>query len=131
MQTDHLTHVPFSSLGLTDALLESVEDAGFVYCTPIQAATLPLALKGQDIAGQAQTGTGKTAAFVLAALHHLMETPVAEDAVGPWAIVIAPTRELAVQIHRDAELLDSVRSEAPLVQFFLPWFQNRFQPRPK
>jgi ATP-dependent RNA helicase RhlB len=51
---------------------------------------LPLALKGQDIAGQAQTGTGKTAAFVLAALHHLMETPIAEGAVGPWAIVIAP-----------------------------------------
>ncbi|HRF44110.1 MAG TPA: DEAD/DEAH box helicase [Candidatus Competibacteraceae bacterium] len=105
MQKDHLTHVPFSSLSLTDSLLESLEDAGFVYCTPIQAATLPLALKGQDIAGQAQTGTGKTAAYVLAALHHLMETPVAENATGPWAIVIAPTRELAVQIHRDAELL--------------------------
>ncbi len=105
MQTDYLTHVPFSSLGLSDSLLESVEDAGFIYCTPIQAATLPLALRGQDIAGQAQTGTGKTAAFLLAALHHLMETPIAEDAVGPWAIVIAPTRELAVQIHRDAELL--------------------------
>ncbi|MDQ5911568.1 MAG: ATP-dependent helicase RhlB [Pseudomonadota bacterium] len=105
MQTDHLTHVPFSALGLTESLQESLEDAGFVYCTPIQAATLPLALKGQDIAGQAQTGTGKTAAYVLAALHHLMETPIAENTVGPWAIVIAPTRELAVQIHRDAELL--------------------------
>ena len=105
MQKDHLTHVPFSSLGLNDALLESLEDAGFTYCTPIQAATLPLALQGQDIAGQAQTGTGKTAAFLLAALHHLMETPVPEDRVGPWTIVIAPTRELAVQIHRDAELL--------------------------
>ncbi|HRD48958.1 MAG: DEAD/DEAH box helicase [Candidatus Competibacter sp.] len=105
MQTDHLTHVPFSSLGLSESLLESLDDAGFVHCTPIQAATLPLALKGQDIAGQAQTGTGKTAAFLLAALHHLMETPIAEGAAGPWAIVIAPTRELAVQIHRDAELL--------------------------
>ena len=105
MQKDHLTQVPFSALGLNDALLESLEDADFVHCTPIQAATLPLALQGQDIAGQAQTGTGKTAAFLLAALHHLMETPVAEDAVGPWALIIAPTRELAVQIHRDAELL--------------------------
>jgi len=105
MQKDHLTPVPFAALGLHDALLESVEDAGFSYCTPIQAATLPPALKGQDIAGQAQTGTGKTAAFLLATLHHLMQTPVAEDAVGPWAIIIAPTRELAVQIHRDAELL--------------------------
>ena len=105
METDHLTHIPFSSLALSDSLLESLEDAGFVHCTPIQAATLPLALKGQDIAGQAQTGTGKTAAFLLAAFHHLMENPVAEDAVGPWTIVIAPTRELAVQIHRDAESL--------------------------
>lgn len=103
MQKDHLTHVFFSSLGLTDSLLESLEDASFVHCTPIQAATLPLALKGQDIAGQAQTGTGKTAAFLLATLHYLMEAPVAEDAVGPWAIILAPTRELAVQIHRDAE----------------------------
>ena len=83
MQTDHLTHVPFSSLGLTDALLESVEDAGFVYCTPIQAATLPLALKGQDIAGQAQTGTGKTAAFVLAATSLRKEEGIAQK--GPKA----------------------------------------------
>ena len=105
MQTDHLSSTPFSSLALNDALMESLEDAGFTHCTPIQAATLPLALQGQDIAGQAQTGTGKTAAYLLAALHRLMETPVAEDAVGPWAIIIAPTRELAVQIHRDAELL--------------------------
>jgi ATP-dependent RNA helicase RhlB len=105
MQNDHLTHVPFAALGLSESLQESLEDAGFAFCTPIQAATLPLALKGQDIAGQAQTGTGKTAAYVLAALHHLMENPIAGDTVGPWAIVIAPTRELAVQIHRDAELL--------------------------
>ncbi len=105
MQKDHLTPVPFAALGLHEALLESVEDAGFTHCTPIQAATLPPALKGQDIAGQAQTGTGKTAAYLLAILHRLMEIPVAEDAVGPWAIVLAPTRELAVQIHRDAELL--------------------------
>lgn len=105
MQKDHLTQVLFSSLNLSDSLLESLEDAGFAYCTPIQAATLPLALKGQDIAGQAQTGTGKTAAFLLAALHHLMETPVADQAVGPWAVILAPTRELAVQIHRDAELI--------------------------
>ena len=105
MQTDHLTRVTFSSLGLSPALMESLEDMGFVHCTPIQAATLPLALQGQDIAGQAQTGTGKTAAYLLAALHYLMETPVAVEARGPWAMVIAPTRELAVQIHRDAELL--------------------------
>lgn len=105
MEKDHLTHILFSSLGLSESLLESLEDTGFVHCTPIQAGTLPLALKGQDIAGQAQTGTGKTAAFLLATLHYLMETPVAEDAMGPWAVILAPTRELAVQIHRDAELI--------------------------
>ena len=105
MEKDHLTDVRFDSLGLTESLLESLEDAGFTYCTPIQAATLPLALQGIDIAGQAQTGTGKTAAFLLAALHYLMETPVDQDKVGPWVIVLAPTRELAIQIHRDAELL--------------------------
>lgn len=105
MQEDYLTTIPFSSLHLSDSLLESLEDAGFFYCTPIQAATLPVALKGQDIAGQAQTGTGKTAAFLLATLHHLMETPITADAVGPWAIIIAPTRELAVQIYKDAILI--------------------------
>ncbi len=105
MEKNYLTKVPFTSLGLTECLLESLEDMGFVYCTPIQAATLPLALKGIDMAGQAQTGTGKTAAFLLATLHCLMETPVEESKVGPWAIILAPTRELALQIHRDAELL--------------------------
>ncbi len=105
MEKNHLTNVPFASLGLSESLLESLEDTGFKYCTPIQAETLPLALKGIDIAGQAQTGTGKTAAFLLATLHYLMETPVEEDKVGPWAIILAPTRELAIQIHKDAELL--------------------------
>ncbi len=105
MEKNHLTTISFTALGLTDSLLESLEDAGLTYCTPIQAATLPLALKGMDIAGQAQTGTGKTAAFLLATLHYLMEKPVDEDKVGPWAIILAPTRELALQIHKDAELL--------------------------
>ncbi len=105
MEKNHLTHTPFTKFNLTPALLESLEDHGLTYCTPIQAATLPLALTGKDLAGQAQTGTGKTAAFLLATLHYLMETPVEEDRRGPWAIILAPTRELAVQIHRDAEQL--------------------------
>lgn len=105
MENRHLTHIRFDSLGLTESLLESLEDMGFTHCTPIQAAILPYALKGMDVAGQAQTGTGKSAAFLLAILHYLMETPVEEDKTGPWAIVLAPTRELALQIHRDAELL--------------------------
>lgn len=105
MENNHLTNLPFTSLGLTESLLEGLEDAGFTYCTPIQEAVLPLALQGKDIAGQAQTGTGKTAAFLLATLHYLMETPVDEDKVGPWAIILAPTRELALQIFKDVESL--------------------------
>ncbi len=105
MEKSPLTSVSFQSLGLTESLLESLEDAGFTHCTPIQAETLPKVLKGIDVAGQAQTGTGKTAAFLLATLHYLMETPVDEDKIGPWAIILAPTRELALQIHKDAELL--------------------------
>ncbi len=105
MKNDALTDVRFDSLGLTPSLLDGLEEAGFTYCTPIQAATLPLALKGRDVAGQAQTGTGKSAAFLLATMHYLMETPVEEDKRGPWSIMLAPTRELALQIHKDAELL--------------------------
>ncbi len=105
MEKNHLSIVPFSSLKLNEPLLESLEDTGFTHCTPIQAATLPLALQGKDVAGQAQTGTGKTAAFLLSIMNYLMETPVDDDSTGPWAIILAPTRELAIQIHKDAELL--------------------------
>ena len=73
-------------------------------CTPIQSKALPLALDGQDTAGQAQTGTGKTAAY-LVALFHRLETmpPPKADRRDPRALILAPTRELAVQIHADAE----------------------------
>jgi ATP-dependent RNA helicase RhlB len=105
MSEEHTTDVTFESLGLHESLLTGLNDAGYTHCTPIQAATLPIALGGRDVAGQAQTGTGKSAAFLLAAMHHLMTTPVAEDRTGPWAVMIAPTRELALQIHKDAEKL--------------------------
>ena len=105
MKQDHLTDVTFKSLGLTPSLLDSLEEAKFSRCTPIQAATLPYAMHGKDVAGQAQTGTGKSAAFLLATMHYLMETPVEEDKVGPWSLMLAPTRELALQIHKDAEQL--------------------------
>ncbi|WP_290633069.1 DEAD/DEAH box helicase [Aquisalimonas sp.] len=105
MENDHMTDVTLKSLALSPSLQDSLDETAFTHCTPIQAATLPLAMKGRDVAGQAQTGTGKSAAFLLATMHHLMETPVEEDKRGPWAIVLAPTRELAIQIHKDAELL--------------------------
>src|SRR6201997_3679895 len=99
--------VAFSSLGLRAELMQGIQAAGFVDCTPIQAQTLPLALAGRDVAGQAQTGTGKTAAFLVALYQALLTRPAAASRA-PTAIralVIAPTRELAVQIHRDALIL--------------------------
>ena len=83
-------------------------------CTPIQAETLPRALAGLDVAGQAQTGTGKTAAFLVALYTHLLRYPATASRPGtsPRAFVLAPTRELAIQIHKDAELLGDVTAEA-------------------
>ena len=107
MTDTHITSVRFTDLGLAQPLLQGIEEAGFSFCTPIQAQTLPLALKGQDIAGQAQTGTGKTAAFLLATFHYLL-THAPENARRPnqpRALILAPTRELAIQIHKDAEEL--------------------------
>ncbi|NDY97020.1 DEAD/DEAH box helicase [Wenzhouxiangella sp. C33] len=85
--------------------MRGLADAGFEACTPIQARTLPLALSGRDVAGQARTGTGKTAAFLLAIFRQLLSPGSKGPGPNPRAICIAPTRELAIQIHRDAELL--------------------------
>jgi len=107
MSDHHLTAVSFASLNLPETLLQGVREAGFEYCTPIQAEALPPALAGRDVAGQAQTGTGKTAAFLLAAFNRLLTQPAAPERrpTSPRAVMLAPTRELAVQIHRDAEAL--------------------------
>jgi ATP-dependent RNA helicase RhlB len=107
MADEHLTEVSFTNLHLPESLARGVADAGFERCTPIQAQTLPRALAGFDIAGQAQTGTGKTAAFLIALYSRLLraEVPSTRKINSPLALIIAPTRELAVQIHHDAELL--------------------------
>jgi ATP-dependent RNA helicase RhlB len=107
MTEKHLSDTRFDSFGLSEDIMAGVRDAGFEYCTPIQAGTLPVALQGRDVAGQAQTGTGKTAAFLLATLHHLETHPPAADRKPnqPRALMLAPTRELAVQIHKDALVL--------------------------
>jgi ATP-dependent RNA helicase RhlB len=99
--------IRFSELDLPEQCLEGVRAAGFETCTPIQARALPRALKGHDVAGQAQTGTGKTAAFLLATFTHLLKHPArpAGDRPAPRAVMLAPTRELAVQIHADALVL--------------------------
>ncbi len=166
MQDTHLSDLKFSELNLHPNLLKGVEEAGFEYCTPIQALSLPLALNNEDVAGQAQTGTGKTAAFLLATFQRLIlddereaaqaaeqakaeatESPAAtetqaseqetsedqsdadtaadvvakeaeteapkktapkankKDPKAVRALILAPTRELAIQIHKDAQLL--------------------------
>ncbi len=102
MRPDHLSDVSFQSLELHPLLLSSLAKLGFDYCTPIQAQTLPLALAGQDLAGQAQTGTGKSAAFLLATMQRLLTHPRVGPEGQPRAFILAPTRELAVQIHTDA-----------------------------
>ena len=100
---DHLTELEFSSLSLPEKLLQGIADAGFRHCTPIQESTLPLALAGRDVAGQAQTGTGKTAAYLVALFCQLERSdPIRARDPGPRALILAPTRELAVQIHADA-----------------------------
>jgi len=107
MADAHLTDVSFTNLHLPETLARGIADAGFERCTPIQAQTLPKALAGIDIAGQAQTGTGKTAAFLVALYSRLLraEIPPTRRVNAPLALIIAPTRELAVQIHSDAEIL--------------------------
>ncbi|HEX6997369.1 MAG TPA: DEAD/DEAH box helicase [Gammaproteobacteria bacterium] len=102
----HLTDLKFSELPLSAAIQRGIAEAGFERCTPIQAKALPIALAGHDVAGQAQTGTGKTAAYLIALYQKLESTPpLHADQPGPRALVLAPTRELAVQIHADATVL--------------------------
>ena len=124
MKNTHLTQTRFCNLELSDPILRGLKDAGFNHCTPIQHKALPLSLRGMDVAGQAQTGTGKTAAFLLATFQYLLNDDEIDDdleidlndseerpvkivvhlkhIINPRAIILAPTRELAIQIHKDA-----------------------------
>ena len=108
MSDKPLTDITFSEFDLHPQLLAGLEAAGFLRCTPIQALTLPLALNGRDVAGQAQTGTGKTLAFLVAVIDRLLKRPALADRKpeDPRALILAPTRELAIQIHKDAMKLD-------------------------
>lgn len=104
MSDKPLTDISFSTFDLHPSLLAGLEAAGFTRCTPIQALTLPLALNGRDVAGQAQTGTGKTLAFLVAVINRLLTRPALAERKpeDPRALILAPTRELAIQIHKDA-----------------------------
>jgi len=101
MENTHLTQIRFSNLELSESILHGLKDAGFELCTPIQRRALPITLRGKDMAGQAQTGTGKTATFLLATFQYLIND-TSESIKNPRAIILAPTRELAIQIHKDA-----------------------------
>ncbi|MFP7723831.1 ATP-dependent RNA helicase RhlB, partial [Lysobacter sp. A3-1-A15] len=104
MSDKPLTDITFDSFELHPTLLAGLETAGFTRCTPIQAMTLPVALPGGDVAGQAQTGTGKTLAFLVTVMNRLLTQPALADRKpeDPRALILAPTRELAIQIHKDA-----------------------------
>jgi ATP-dependent RNA helicase RhlB len=102
---DHLSDVYFADLKLPHAVSAGIAACGFVRATPVQATTLPLLLAGKDVAAQAQTGTGKTAAFLIAIFARLARTKRAHSSTHPRALVVAPTRELAVQIQEDAREL--------------------------
>ncbi|HGO5814333.1 TPA: ATP-dependent RNA helicase RhlB [Mannheimia haemolytica] len=102
--SNHLTEHRFIDFPIHANVLNALDGKGFEFCTPIQAKTFPITLKGNDIAGQAQTGTGKTLAFLVATFHHLLNNEAETAKNQPRALILAPTRELAVQIGADAEL---------------------------
>lgn len=97
----------FTTLGLAEPLLRAVGKAGFVQPTPIQVTAIPHLLAGRDLLGIAQTGTGKTAAFALPMLQHLAGNPMQPRRYGTRALVVAPTRELALQIEESLHRLGS------------------------
>ena len=101
MNKTHLSDIKFKELNLAPQVVAGLDAMGFENCTAIQAKSLPVLMEGKDIAGQAQTGEGKTIAFLAATFHHLLQKPKPEHNQ-PRALIMAPTRELAVQIHRDA-----------------------------
>ena len=106
MTSNTINTPEFTQFALDERLLRVLDEIGFKNCTPIQGECLPLLLDGHDVAGQAQTGTGKTAAFLIATYERLLASePVVDGQRQPRAFMLAPTRELAVQIAKDAELL--------------------------
>ncbi len=103
----HLTEKRFTDFDLDPRIIKGLDEAGFEFCTPIQAQSIPIALTGKDVAGEAQTGTGKTAAFMVACFSHLLKNAAHEapHQTHVRTLILAPTRELAIQIHKDASVL--------------------------
>lgn len=109
MSAKHLSDTRFDSLPLSEDLLKGIQEAGFEYCTPIQAQTLPVALQGKDVCGQAQTGTGKTAAFLIATLQNL--TNPTEQTVEPEKESASDEESDTVQTESDTENTDDTAAE--------------------
>lgn len=108
----------FTDLDIEKAILGACQDLGFEYCTPIQEKALPQTIQKLDLTGKAQTGTGKTAAFLISAINHMLRNPLQHRLPGtPRMLVLAPTRELAIQIHKDAEGLSKYTSLNNIVVF--------------
>lgn len=108
MDSDIISNtVTFDSFDLQQPLRDAIAKLGFTHCTPIQAQSLVHTLAGHDVTGKAQTGTGKTAAFLITIINDLLSNPIQEERflAEPRALIIAPTRELAIQIASDAQLL--------------------------
>ena len=108
MNNNHLSNVSFDSLDLHAQIKAGICDAGFKFCTPIQAEALPITIDQKDVAGQAQTGTGKTAAFLIATFQRLLisnQKNTKNNKSQPMGFILAPTRELAIQIAKDADTL--------------------------
>lgn len=99
-----LTQTRFDELNLPEPILKGLTEAGFIQCTPIQAQTLPLSLSGKDVGGQAQTGTGKTAAYLVTVFTRLLGEELRNQGE-PGALIVSPTRELSLQIYEEAILI--------------------------
>ncbi len=95
----------FSELDVPYEVKQGIEHIGFTVCTPVQEAVIPRALRGEDVAAQAQTGTGKTAAFLISLFSRMIRNPAVDIGGSPQALIIAPTRELADQIYHEADRL--------------------------
>ena len=108
----------FHDLDLHDKLMRSIHNLGWKYATPIQSEILPGTLMGKDMAGRAQTGTGKTAAFLISIINHCLNKTLKKHSLGsPRALIIAPTRELAIQIGKDSNELNRFTGLRTVVLF--------------
>ena len=105
-KNQHLTNSKFTDFALPEPLQKAISELGFVYCTPIQAKSLPVILNNHNIIGQADTGTGKTATFLIATINRLLKQSSENQTKMPLrALILAPTRELAIQINEEAKTL--------------------------